>query len=66
MQNQFFISGFDDDDVIRNRVLQALYDRIMRAHKEGKCFRVIIIIPPTRFPGLSLALSVCLVYFTRT
>ena len=59
MQNQFFISGFDDDDVIQNRVLQALYDRIMRAHKEGKCFRVIIIIP--LLPGfqVSLLLSLC-------
>eukprot|EP00250_Pteridium_aquilinum_P013724 c21534_g1_i1 orf=388-3765(+) len=45
IENQFFISGFDDDDAICNRVLQALYDRVMQAHKEGSCFRVIIVIP---------------------
>ncbi|KAI7733481.1 hypothetical protein M8C21_033721 [Ambrosia artemisiifolia] len=33
-QNQFFISGLSDDDVIQNRVLEALYRRILRAHKE--------------------------------
>ncbi|XP_024392691.1 phospholipase D zeta 1 [Physcomitrium patens] len=45
IENQFFISGMDDDDTIRNRVLQALYVRIMRAHSEGKCFRVIVVMP---------------------
>lgn len=45
IENQFFISGFDDDDTICNRVLQALYNRIMQAHNTGRCFRVIIIIP---------------------
>lgn len=45
IENQFFISGFDDDDAICNRVLQALYNRIIQAHRTGKCFRVIIIIP---------------------
>nr|XP_043625255.1 phospholipase D zeta 1-like [Erigeron canadensis] len=45
IENQFFISGLSDDDVIQNRVLEALYRRIMRAHKEEKCFRVIVVIP---------------------
>ncbi|PKA58407.1 Phospholipase D p1 [Apostasia shenzhenica] len=45
IENQFFISGFSGDDIIRNRVLEALYRRIMRAHKENKCFRVMIVIP---------------------
>ncbi|KAL8188849.1 hypothetical protein R6Q57_029604 [Mikania cordata] len=45
IENQFFISGLSDDDVIQNRVLEALYRRILRAHKEEKCFRVIIVIP---------------------
>ncbi|KAI5065331.1 hypothetical protein GOP47_0020026 [Adiantum capillus-veneris] len=45
IENQFFISGFDDDDVICNRVLQALYDRIMQAHNDRRCFRVIVVIP---------------------
>ncbi|XP_075512375.1 phospholipase D zeta 1-like isoform X2 [Primulina tabacum] len=33
------------DEIIVNRVLEALYKRIMRAHNEKKCFRVIIVIP---------------------
>lgn len=45
IENQFFISGLSEDDVIQNRVLEALYRRILRAHKEGKCFRVIVVIP---------------------
>ncbi|CAN1281297.1 Phospholipase D zeta 1 [Linum perenne] len=45
IENQFFISGLSGDDVIKNRVLESLYRRIMRAYIEKKCFRVIIIIP---------------------
>ncbi|KAM0954475.1 putative phospholipase D [Dioscorea sansibarensis] len=45
IENQFFISGLSGDDVIRNRVLEALYRRIMRAEKEKKCFRVIVVMP---------------------
>ncbi|CAM8993160.1 unnamed protein product [Rhodiola kirilowii] len=45
IENQFFISGLSGDDVIRNRVLEALYRRIMRAYSEKKSFRVIIVIP---------------------
>ncbi|CAK7333296.1 unnamed protein product [Dovyalis caffra] len=33
------------DDIIQNRVLEALYRRIMRAFNDKKCFRVIIVIP---------------------
>ncbi|KAK4378885.1 hypothetical protein RND71_000747 [Anisodus tanguticus] len=44
-QNQFFISGLAGDEIIRNRVADALYRRIRRAHKENRCFRVIIVIP---------------------
>lgn len=44
-QNQFFISGLCGDDIIQNRVLDALYKRILQAHKEQKCFRVIIVLP---------------------
>ncbi|XP_047315494.1 phospholipase D zeta 1-like isoform X2 [Impatiens glandulifera] len=44
-ENQFFISGLSGDDTIRNRVLEALYKRILKAHNEKKCFRVIIVIP---------------------
>lgn len=45
IENQFFISGLDADDIIHNRVLQALYSRIMRAHKDQRCFRVIVVMP---------------------
>ncbi|OAY75359.1 Phospholipase D zeta 1 [Ananas comosus] len=45
IENQFFISGLSGDNLIRNRVLEALYRRVMRAEKEKKCFRVIIVIP---------------------
>jgi hypothetical protein len=44
-QNQFFISGLKDDETIQNRVLEALYRRILKAHKEQKCFRVIVVLP---------------------
>jgi phospholipase D1/2 len=45
IENQFFISGLDSDDIIHNRVLQALYTRIMRAHEDRRCFRVIVVMP---------------------
>ncbi|XP_050223609.1 phospholipase D zeta 1-like [Mercurialis annua] len=45
IENQFFISGLSGDEIIQNRVLDALYKRILLAHKEQKCFRVIIVIP---------------------
>ncbi|KAF5950851.1 hypothetical protein HYC85_012844 [Camellia sinensis] len=43
--NQFFISGLSGDEVIRNRILESLYRRIMRAYNEKKCFRAFIVIP---------------------
>ena len=45
IQNQFFISGLAGDDIILNRVLEALYRRILQAHKDQKDFRVIIVMP---------------------
>ncbi|XP_078159578.1 phospholipase D zeta 1-like isoform X2 [Carex rostrata] len=45
IENQFFVSGLSGDDIIKNRVLEALYQRILRAVNENKCFRVIIVIP---------------------
>ncbi|KAM7272332.1 hypothetical protein ACFE04_026995 [Oxalis oulophora] len=45
IENQFFISGFSGDEMVQNRVLEALYRRILLAHKEQKPFRVIIVIP---------------------
>ncbi|KAJ4835368.1 Phospholipase D zeta 1 [Turnera subulata] len=45
IENQFFISGLSGDEVIQNRVLDALYKRILLADKEGKTFRVIVVMP---------------------
>ena len=45
LQNQFFISGLSGDEIIQNRVSEAIYRRIMKADKEEKVFRVIIVIP---------------------
>ncbi|KAG5549071.1 hypothetical protein RHGRI_014441 [Rhododendron griersonianum] len=45
IENQFFISGLSGDEIIQNRVLEALYRRVLRSHKEQKCFRVIVVIP---------------------
>ncbi|KAG2721387.1 hypothetical protein I3843_02G066000 [Carya illinoinensis] len=45
IENQFFISGLSGDETIRNRVLEALFRRIMRAYNDKKLFRVIIVIP---------------------
>ncbi|GAB4843659.1 Phospholipase D zeta 1 [Ancistrocladus abbreviatus] len=45
IENQFFISGLSGDETIRNRVLEALYRRILRAYNDKKCFRVIIVLP---------------------
>ncbi|XP_076929907.1 phospholipase D zeta 1-like [Bidens hawaiensis] len=45
IENQFFISGLSGDDIIRNRVLESLYKRILQAHNENQRFRVIVVIP---------------------
>ncbi|KAG9459497.1 hypothetical protein H6P81_004005 [Aristolochia fimbriata] len=45
IENQFFISGLSGDEIVRNRVLEALYRRINRAEREKRCFRIIIVIP---------------------
>ncbi|GAU29391.1 hypothetical protein TSUD_31980 [Trifolium subterraneum] len=45
IENQFFISGLAMDDTIQNRVLEAIYRRILQAHKEQEDFRVIIVLP---------------------
>ncbi|XP_022156371.1 phospholipase D zeta 2-like isoform X2 [Momordica charantia] len=45
IENQFFISGLSGDETIQNRVLEALYQRILLADKEQQCFRVIVVLP---------------------
>lgn len=50
IENQFFVTScFIDGTEIKNRIGDALVDRIIRAHKEGKAWKAIIIIP--LFPG---------------
>jgi len=41
--------------MIRNRVSQALYRRIMRAHNDKKTFRVIVVIP--LLPGFQVLIN---------
>jgi len=33
------------DDTIQNRILEAIYRRILQAHKEQEDFRVIVVLP---------------------
>lgn len=50
IENQFFVTScFIDGTEIKNRIGDALVDRIIRAHKEGTSWKAIIIIP--LFPG---------------
>lgn len=44
-QNQFFVSGFCGDGLVENRVVQALYKRILRAHATGAKFKVMVVMP---------------------
>ena len=60
IQNQFFISGLSGDDTIKNRVLEALYKRILRAHNEKKSFRVIVVIPLLPRFQVTFPLECCL------
>ncbi|RHY29394.1 hypothetical protein DYB32_005171 [Aphanomyces invadans] len=45
IENQFFVSGFDQDVAVSNRVVEALYDRIADAHAKRETFRVMFIMP---------------------
>ncbi|KAF5392458.1 hypothetical protein D9757_002249 [Collybiopsis confluens] len=45
IENQFFISSTHKGDVVVNQIAGALASRIIRAAKEGKNFKVIVIIP---------------------
>ncbi|XP_070538246.1 phospholipase D1-like isoform X2 [Ptychodera flava] len=44
IENQFFISCHDDRDVF-NKIADALYDRIMQAHRAKHKFRVFVVLP---------------------
>ncbi|KAJ8146063.1 hypothetical protein OY671_000857 [Metschnikowia pulcherrima] len=46
IENQFFVTScFIDGTEIKNRIGDALVDRIIRAHREGKTWKAIILIP---------------------
>lgn len=45
IENQFFISGMDGNEIVRNRILQALVDRIERAVQRDEVFRVYVVMP---------------------
>ncbi|CAO3693092.1 unnamed protein product [Umbelopsis ramanniana] len=53
IENQFFITATQPDNrLIKNNIGQAIVERIKRAHKEGKRFRVYVVIPlAPSFPG---------------
>jgi len=45
IENQFFVSGMEGDDVVGNRVAEALYRRIVRAHAHKETFHVMMVLP---------------------
>ncbi|KAL0081875.1 hypothetical protein J3Q64DRAFT_1643019, partial [Phycomyces blakesleeanus] len=46
IENQFFIAAtHPDDKIIKNKIGEALVERIKRAHWEGQKFRIIVVIP---------------------
>lgn len=45
IENQFFVSGMDGDEAIGNRVAEALYRRVVRAHTHKEAFHVMIVLP---------------------
>ncbi|KAF8641650.1 hypothetical protein AX16_009876 [Volvariella volvacea WC 439] len=51
IENQFFITATKDGEQIKNQIGKALVDRIVRAAREGKHFKVIVAIP--ELPGFA-------------
>ncbi|XP_021931643.1 phospholipase D1 isoform X2 [Zootermopsis nevadensis] len=45
IENQFFISLASHNSSVHNHVCETLYNRIVRAHKEGAVFRVYVVMP---------------------
>ncbi|XP_068085998.1 phospholipase D1 isoform X2 [Anabrus simplex] len=45
LENQFFISPARQNSTVRNQIGESLFERIMRAHREGAIFRVYVILP---------------------
>ncbi|KAG9057927.1 hypothetical protein FS842_002929 [Serendipita sp. 407] len=51
IENQFFISNTGDYGPVQNRIAAALVERIVRAAREGKRFKVVVLIPEV--PGFA-------------
>ncbi|OJT05426.1 Phospholipase D1 [Trametes pubescens] len=51
IENQFFISNTVEDGPVKNLIARALVERIVRAGREGKRFRVVVVIPEV--PGFA-------------
>eukprot|EP00929_Paragymnodinium_shiwhaense_P071800 TRINITY_DN36467_c0_g2_i1.p1 TRINITY_DN36467_c0_g2~~TRINITY_DN36467_c0_g2_i1.p1 ORF type:complete len:1141 (+),score=223.05 TRINITY_DN36467_c0_g2_i1:50-3424(+) len=45
IENQFFCSGMDGDEAIGNRVAEALFRRVLRAHQQQEQFHVMMVLP---------------------
>lgn len=45
IENQFFITLEQGNPIVKNQVGEALYNRILRAHKQHKVFRVYVVMP---------------------
>jgi len=45
IENQFFISSQQHDDQIKNKIVQALADKITECMRQNRTFRVIILLP---------------------
>ncbi|KAK6360629.1 hypothetical protein TWF730_006765 [Orbilia blumenaviensis] len=45
IENQFFITATDGSRVVKNRIGEALVNRIVRAHRENQKFRVVVVMP---------------------
>ncbi|PVG02432.1 phospholipase D/nuclease [Serendipita vermifera] len=51
IENQFFISNTGNHGPVKNRIAQALVERILRAAREGKKFKVVVLFP--EIPGIA-------------
>ncbi|XP_069134216.1 phospholipase D1-like isoform X1 [Argopecten irradians] len=45
IENQFFISLIGESPTVKNKISDALFKRIVRAHKEKTAFRVFVVMP---------------------
>nr|QDR51023.1 Phospholipase D [Manduca sexta] len=45
IENQFFITFSRSNGSVRNQIGEALYNRIMRAHRGGEAFRAYVVLP---------------------